>query len=104
MIGSGVGAAGQLVYAITNSSLRQQLCPGHLLSRVTATMRFLIMGSLPVGALLGGTLGEVIRLRGTLGVSGGLLTVAALPVYFALRRTRNISDLQPWTAEPARLR
>ncbi len=96
VLGVAVGGAGQLVYAITNSSLRQQLCPEHLLSRVTATMRFLIMGSFPLGALIGGTLGELIGLRGTLWVSGTLLTVAALPVYLALRHTCDITDLPSW--------
>jgi transmembrane secretion effector len=98
VVGSAVGGAGQLVYAITNSSLRQQLCPDELLSRVTATMRFLIMGSFPLGALVGGVLGELIGLRGTLGVSGALLTVAALPVYRALRHVRDTTDLPGWAS------
>lgn len=96
VVGAAVGGAGQLVYAITNSSLRQQLCPDQLLSRVTATMRFLIMGSYPLGALLGGTLGELIGLRNTLWVSGTLLTLVALPVYLALRHSRHCSDLPNW--------
>lgn len=97
LVSAAVGGAGQLVYAITNASLRQQLCPDHLLSRVTATMRFLIMGSLPLGAMIGGTLGELIGIRGTLWVAGTLLAVAALPVYLALRRSRDAADLPSWT-------
>jgi MFS family permease len=93
VVGAAFGAAGQLVYAITNVSLRQRLCPDHLLSRVSATMRFLILGTFPAGALIGGTLGEVLGLRGTLWVSGALLTVAALPVHLALRHTRDTVDL-----------
>lgn len=96
VLGAAVGGAGQIVYDITNNSLRQQLCPDYLLSRVTATMRFLIMGSFPLGALLGGTLGELIGLRGTLWVSGTLLTVAALPLYLALRHARDVADLPNW--------
>ncbi len=97
LVSAAVGGAGQLVYAITNASLRQLLCPDHLLSRVTATMRFLIMGSLPLGAMIGGTLGELIGIRGTLWVAGTLLAVAALPVYLALRRSRDAADLPSWT-------
>lgn len=100
VVGAAVGNAGQLVYAITNSSLRQRLCPDHLLSRVTATMRFLIMGGFPAGALIGGALGELIGLRLTLWVSGTLLTMAALPVYLALRHTRHADDLPSWTPGP----
>jgi MFS family permease len=98
VVGSAVGGAGQLVYAITNSSLRQQLCPDELLSRVTATMRVLIMGAFPLGALVGGALGELIGLRGTLAVSGTLLSLAALPVHRALRHVRDTTDLPGWAA------
>jgi len=99
VVGAAVGGAGQLVYAITSSSLRQQLCPDRLLSRVTATVRFIVMGSFPLGALLGGVLGELIGPRGTLWVSGTLLTVAALPVYLALRHTREVADLPGWATQ-----
>lgn len=100
VVGAAVGNAGQIVYAVTNLSLRQRLCPDTMLSRVTATMRFLIMGTLPVGALLGGVLGEVVGLRGTLWVSGVIVTLAALPLYLALRRTRDVDDLADWSAQP----
>ena len=65
-------------------------------------MRFLIMGSFPVGALVGGTLGEFSGLRGTLWVSGTLLTVAALPVYLALRHIRHAADLPSWAPPTTR--
>ena len=96
VVGGACGAAGQLVYAITNVSLRQQLCPDQLRSRVSATMRFLIMATFPAGALIGGTLAEVLGLRGSLWVSGALLTVAALPVHRALRHARDTTDLPRW--------
>lgn len=99
-VGAAVGNAGQIVYAVTNLSLRQRLCPDTMLSRVTATMRFLIMGTFPVGALLGGVLGEVVGLRGTLWVSGVIVALAALPLYLALRRTRDVDDLADWSAQP----
>jgi hypothetical protein len=98
VVGAAAGNAGQLVYSITNVSLRQQLCPDRLLSRVNATMRFLVMGTFPVGALVGGTLGEVIGLRDTLWLSGAVLTAAALRVHLALRRVRDTADLPSWPA------
>lgn len=98
VVGAAMSGAGQLVYAIANVTLRQQLCPPHLLSRVTATMRFLIMGTFPLGALVGGLLGELLGLRGTLTVAGVLLTAAALPVWWALRHVRDTTELPSWSA------
>ncbi len=97
VVGMGIGELGQIVYAITNVSLRQRLCPDTILSRVTATMRFLIMGTFPLGALLGGTLGELIGLRGTLWVSGLIITLATVPLFHALRHARDVEDLADWS-------
>ncbi|NED94476.1 MFS transporter [Phytoactinopolyspora alkaliphila] len=96
VVGGAAGELGQIVYAITSLSLRQRLCPGHILGRVNATMRFLIMGVFPLGALVGGMLGELAGLRVTLFVSQGLIVLSALPVYLVLRHTRDIDDLAPW--------
>jgi hypothetical protein len=88
VVGTAVVEFGQIVYAITNVTLRQRRCPPELLGRVTATMRFLIMGLFPLGAFLGGVLGSLVGVRATLWVSGGLICVSALPVFLALRGTR----------------
>jgi MFS family permease len=60
--------------------LRQQLSPPDMLGRVTATVRLLTWGALPVGALVGGQLGELLGLRAALAVSavGALLGCAWL--------------------------
>lgn len=65
-----------LIAIVNEISLRQSITPDRLLGRVNATMRFLGGGMIPVGALLGGALGEWIGLRQTLfvGVAGMLLT------------------------------
>jgi MFS family permease len=93
VIGIAAGELGQIVYAITNLSLRQRLCPEHILGRVNATMRFLMMGLFPLGALLGGVLGELVGLRPTLWLSGGMIAASTLPIYRALRDVRDVEDL-----------
>jgi MFS family permease len=93
VFGTAAGELGQIVYAITNVTVRQRLCPPHLLGRVNATLRFLIMGMFPLGALLGGALGEIIGLRATLWVSGGLIALSTLPVHRALRGVRDVEAL-----------
>lgn len=80
-----------VVYNITQVSFRQALCPPELLGRMNATMRFLVWGTLPLGALVGGVLGATIGVRRTLLVSalGGILTF--LPVFLSpLRRMREL--------------
>ena len=81
------------MYAITNVTVRQRLCPAHMLGRVNATMRFLIMGMFPLGALIGGVLGELIGVRATLWVSGGIIVLSTLPVYRALKGIRDVDDV-----------
>ncbi len=96
IVGIAAGEFGQIIYAITNVSLRQRLCPDRMLGRVNATMRFLIMGLFPLGALVGGVLGEWIGLRGTLWVAGGIVVLAPLPIFLALRGIRDVDDLPSW--------
>lgn len=85
VVGLAAGELGQIVYAITNVTLRQRRCPPELLGRVSATMRFLIMGLFPLGALVGGALGSLVGVRATLWVAGGLIVVSAVPVAAAQR-------------------
>lgn len=47
---------------VLSVSMRQRLVPEHLLGRVNATVRFIGMGAAPLGALLGGLIGDVITL------------------------------------------
>jgi MFS family permease len=95
LLGIAAGEFGQIMYAITSVSLRQQVCPEHLLSRVNATMRVAIMGLFPLGAVLGGVLGNLVGPRLTLAVSGAVLLVAPVLVRRATRGARDVQDLAP---------
>lgn len=95
LTGIAAGEFGQIVYAITSVSLRQQVCPERLLSRVNATMRVAIMGLFPLGALLGGLLGNAFGPRLTLAISGVVLLIAPVPVWRATRGARDVQDLAP---------
>lgn len=90
VVGTAAAEFGQIVYAITSVSLRQRICPDHLLGRVGATMRFLIMGVVPLGALAGGVLGELTGPRATLVVSFVVLALSPLPVAATLRGARDL--------------
>jgi predicted MFS family arabinose efflux permease len=60
------GAFAVSVFNIIQVSFRQALCPDYLLGRMNATMRFVLWGSGPLGALLGGALGAGLGLRTTM--------------------------------------
>ncbi|MDH6137817.1 MFS family permease [Kitasatospora sp. MAA4] len=88
---------GIVVYNINQVSFRQALCPPGLLGRMNATMRFLVWGTMPFGALLGGLLGSTIGVRGTLLAAAVGQSLAFLPVFLSpLRRLREL----PSYAEP----
>jgi MFS family permease len=95
-IGGGIWWYGAVVYNITQVSFRQGLCPERLLGRMNATMRFLVWGTMPVGGLIGGALGQALGVRQAMwiGAIGGLLTF--LPVFLSpLRGMRELPVHEP---------
>ena len=58
-----------VVYNINQVSFRQRLCPDKMLGRMNATIRFVVYGALPIGALAGGAIGAAIGLRTTLWIA-----------------------------------
>lgn len=54
---------GILVYNINQVSFRQTIVPIRLQGRLNATMRTIVWGTLPLGALAGGFLGEIVGLQ-----------------------------------------
>lgn len=65
-----------VVYRVVEVSVRQTVTSDHLQGRVNATERFVVYGVIPLGALLGGALGEVAGVRVAL-VAGMLGMLAA---------------------------
>ncbi|TCO55609.1 MFS transporter [Actinocrispum wychmicini] len=73
-----IGGAGTTVANIQVVSLRQTLTPSAMLGRMNASYRFVAWGTVPLGSLLGGALGELIGLRPTLFVGAAGIFAAAL--------------------------
>jgi MFS family permease len=67
---------GLTAYNVTQVTVRQAVCPDAMQGRMTATLRFLSWGVLPVGNLAGGLLGSMIGLRPALWVSAAIGVVA----------------------------
>jgi predicted MFS family arabinose efflux permease len=90
-------------------SLRQQATPDRLLSRMNATMRFLMTGVLAIGAALGGAIGQYAGTRTALWVAAAGLAFTWLPLLLSpLRRSGHQSDEQrlpdPVVQEPVPVR
>jgi predicted MFS family arabinose efflux permease len=83
MLVAGMGAWGFGVpfSNVNQLSLRQSLTPARLQARVHASSRTLTWGAIPIGALIGGQLGEHVGLRPTLAISGLGTLAAALTAY-----------------------
>jgi MFS family permease len=85
-----------VVYNISQVSLRQAITPDHFLGRMNATMRFLVWGTIPIGSLIGAGLSEVVGVQATIWISGILSLFAFLPVLFSKVRTiRTIPTEEP---------
>lgn len=65
------------------ATLQQMLIPRHQLGRVIAGMRTVTWGSMPIGALLGGTLGALIGVRETLALTATGFCLSALWIAFS---------------------
>ena len=79
-----------VVYNVNQVSFRQRLCPDRLLGRMNATMRFVVWGVLPIGALVGGVLGSVAGLRTTLWI--GAVGEALAGVWLLVSPMRGMRD------------
>ncbi|MEU7691608.1 MFS transporter [Microbispora hainanensis] len=73
------------VFSVAQGAYRQSICPPHLLGRLSATMRFLMWGPMPLGGLLAGTLGQLAGVRVAFWTACGAYTLAHLPVLLAPR-------------------
>lgn len=74
-------------------SFRQKVTPDHLLGRQTATMRFLLTGSVAIGAALSGLIGGLAGPRTALWAGAAVLALVWVPLYLSpLRRLRSLTD------------
>ncbi|SCG74523.1 Predicted arabinose efflux permease, MFS family [Micromonospora inositola] len=87
-IGAGlaVSAFASGLYNVNAVSLRQAVTPGEMLSRMTATSRFFIWGTMPLGAALGGALTGLLGAptylaSAAVGMAAAALLVRCSPVW-----------------------
>jgi MFS family permease len=83
MLAQFIGGFSNPVYNINQVSLRQAITPDRVQGRMNASMRFLVWGTIPIGALLGGALGEAIGLWPTLVAMSSCSLLASLWIVFS---------------------
>jgi hypothetical protein len=80
-----------VIYNVAQVSYRQAICPPRLLGRMNAAVRWVVWGTLPVGALLGGALGTAAGVRTTLWIAFAGSWLAGWWVFFSpLRKMRDV--------------
>jgi predicted MFS family arabinose efflux permease len=97
--GSALVAGGIVIGNVILGSFRQAYCPPAMLGRVTASMRFLTFGAIPLGALLAGALGTALGVRDGLWVD--LALFAASGLFLLTRDIRTARDLPLTPSAPA---
>ncbi|MFB9249105.1 MFS transporter [Sphaerisporangium melleum] len=95
--GGFVLVAGVVAGNVIKASFRQTYTPRRLLGRVSVSMQFVNYGTIPLGALLGGALGEAMGTRPAMWViMAGLALTGPILLAGPLKRRRDL----PATPEP----
>jgi MFS family permease len=85
-LGLAISATGVGIWNVDAVSLRQATTPPAMLARMNASNRFLIWGTMPLGAALGALLASSLGLADTVLVAAILAPTSALPVFFSAVR------------------
>lgn len=95
-------SAGVVGGNVVKAGFQQRYCPPRLLGRLTASTAFLNYGTIPLGALLGGTLGTVLGVRPALWIMTAGVPLSALILLFSpVRRVRDLPTAPEAVAPPA---
>jgi MFS-type transporter involved in bile tolerance (Atg22 family) len=93
-VGNALFAAGVVVGSIATRTYRQIASPPELLSRVTATVRFVSWGAIPVGSLLAGVVATTVGSRAALLLMAAVMSIA--PLTLLLSRVRSLRDFDDY--------
>lgn len=79
--GFAMGGSGT-IYNINQVSLRQAITPEAMAGRMNATMRWFVWGTMPIGSIIGGIIGETLGVRAAILIGGAGATLAFVPLLF----------------------
>jgi MFS family permease len=104
-----IAGFGVVLWNVVTVSLRQRIVPDALLGRLNASYRLLAWGSQPIGALLGGLIGQALGLPAVFLIAGIGAAVIAIPLGLTITDARIAAAeregaapeaLEPAAAEP----
>jgi MFS family permease len=78
-----VGGLANVIYNVTQVSLRQAITPERMQGRMNSVMRFIVWGTVPLGAIVGGVLASRIGVRETVILGGIGCCLPFIPVLFS---------------------
>jgi MFS family permease len=92
-----IAGLGTPIYNINQVSLRQVITPNRFQGRMNATMRTIVWGTIPVGALLGGILSTSLGIVPTLTVGGlisggSFLWIALGPIFNLVKQPEPVDE------------
>jgi MFS family permease len=76
-----IGALGVSVFSVVGRSLRQAVTPDRILGRVVTTFRLIGIGSVPIGALLGGVIAAAAGIRVPYWIGAVILVGVTVAIY-----------------------
>ena len=91
LIASQLGDMAWPIYMITETSLMQSITPDHLLGRVSSAIHLLFQGAVPLGAVVGGALAEVIGIRATMFT--GAFFYLLVTLWFTFSAVRDVEEM-----------
>jgi hypothetical protein len=93
-VAEAVVSYGVIVYNVSLFTLWQSTTPSRLRGRVGATLHFMIWGALPVGAVIGGSIGT-LSLRWAIAIGGiGILASAVWVAFSVLGKVLTNQDTE----------
>lgn len=93
VIGTLVVNAGIAVSDVIVGTFRQSYTPRHLLGRITASDRWVSYGTMPIGAVLGGTLASVLGAQSGIWIAAALQAIGPLILLTGpMRKSRDLPE------------
>ncbi|MBT0772974.1 MFS transporter [Kineosporia sp. J2-2] len=95
--------AAEPLFNINAISIRQMITPSRLMARTTGSIRFVVWGTLPIGALIAGFLGDALGGRTTMVIVGlGFLFPVLMSLISPFRQFRTIAEVDVVDSEKKR--